>query len=362
MMRWDDLPEVVSPVGRRLTDLLAEGPRRQELPGYEPMYRDFVDYILRCTHRIWEEKNIGLCRSHYDADCVMHTLAGPAIGAKTVVQNTIGSIGMSSDRQIIGQDVVWSDDADGGNGDGILHSSHRILAQMTHLGDDAMMGPASFRGGGATTIADCACRANRIVEEWLVRDNWRAVAQVGGDPWAVAQAQAADDRGGDPARHRWRADAIAAVRAGGDTGVAADHPAAIPAAMLIAAFRDDLFDDAAQALSPAAEIRWPSMRRGHGRGYWIGCATQVRAMLHDAAMTIDHAAARPLPHGDIAVAIRWSLAGRHAGTGPWGPATGRDLLVMAISHYRLRAGAIIEDVTVFDELAVLRQVAGGLGA
>ncbi len=356
MMRWDDLPEVVSPVGRRLADILAEGPRQQDLPGYDPVYRDFVDYIMRCTHRIWEEKNIGLCRTHYGDDCVMHTLAGPAVGAANVVEGTIGSLGMSSDRQVIGQDVVWSDD-----GDGILHSSHRINGQMTHMGDDAMLGAASFRGTGATTIADCACRANRIVEEWLVRDNWRAVAQVGGDPWAVAKAQAGADRDGDPARHGWRADAIAAVRAGCDAKTA-DTPAAIPAALLVAAFRDDLFGDAAQALSPAAEIRWPSMRRGHGRGFWIGCATQLRAMLHDVALTIDHAAARPLPHGDIAVAIRWSLAGRHAGAGAWGPATGRDLLVMAISHYRLRAGVITEDVTVFDELAVLRQVAGGFGA
>jgi hypothetical protein len=35
--------------------------------------------------------------------------------------------------------------------------------------------------------------------------------------------------------------------------------------------------------------------------------------------------------------------------------------VMVVSHYRLRAGQIIEDITVFDELAVLRQISGGLG-
>ena len=68
-MRWDALPEVRSPAGRMLDELLEEGPRRQELPGYEPVYRDFIDYILRCTHRIWEQKNVGLCRSHYAADC-----------------------------------------------------------------------------------------------------------------------------------------------------------------------------------------------------------------------------------------------------------------------------------------------------
>ncbi len=354
-MRWNDLPEVRSPVGRPIVDVLADGPRRQDLPGYEPVYRDFVDYIMRCTHRIWEEKNIGLCRTHYADDVVMHTLAGPGVGAESVVQGTIGALGMSSDRQVIGQDVVWSEDADG-----TLYSSHRINGQMTHMGDDAMLGAATFRGTGATTIADCACRANCIVEEWLVRDNWRAVAQVGGDPWALAQTQAAADKAGDPARHRWRTDAIAVVRRGRDVAIEDGHPAAIPAAMLARAFRDDMFGDAAAALSPAAEIRWPSMRHGHGRGFWIGCATQLRSVLHDVAFRLDHAAARPLPHGDVAVALRWSIAGRHAGGGVWGTPTGRDVLIMAMSHYRLRVGAIVEDVTVFDELAVLRQIAGGV--
>ena len=356
-MRWDNLPEVRSPVGRPLAEILADGPRRQDLPGYEPVYRDFVDYIMRCTHRIWEEKNIGLCRSHYADDVVMHTLGGPAVGAENVVQGTVGAFGVSSDRQVIGQDVVWSDD-----GDGLLHSSHRINGQMTHMGDDAMLGMATGRGTGATTIADCACRANRIVEEWLVRDNWRAVAQVGGDPWGVAQAQAEADREGDQTRHRWRVEAIDAVRGGKDIAIAEGNPATVPAAMLARAFRDDLYGEATASLSPAAEVRWPSLRLGYGRGYWIGCATQLRAALHDVAYTLDHAAARPLPHGDTAVALRWSLAGRHLGAGIWGPPTGREMLVMAISHYRLRAGMIVEDVTVFDELAVLRQVAGGLGA
>ena len=59
---------------------------------------------------------------------------------------------------------------------------------------------------------------------------------------------------------------------------------------------------------------------------------------------------------------RWSLAGRHRGDGLWGAASGREILIMAVSHYRLRGGSIVEDVTVFDELAVLRQIAGGLGA
>lgn len=357
MARWDDHPTVLSPVGRSFADLIATGPQRQDLPGYEPVYRDFVDYIIRCTHRIWEEKNIGLCRTHYSEDCVMHTLAGPQVGCEIVVQNTVSALAMSSDRQVIGEDVIWSDEEDGH-----LYSSHRIVSSSTHLGDDAMLGPATRREAGVMTIADCLCRDNRIVEEWLVRDNLRAVWQVGGYPWQVAQQQAATDLEGDQARHSWRKDAMERIRTSGSITVPADHPAQLPAKMLENAFANDLYGDAAQALSPAAEIRWPSNRHGYGRGFWIGCLTQLRAGLHSPAFAIEHVAARPLPDDDVAVAIRWSLAGKHNGGGVWGEPTGRDLVIMAISHYRIRAGAIMEDCTVFDELSVLRQIAGGLGA
>ncbi|MGB3740133.1 MAG: ester cyclase [Pontixanthobacter sp.] len=357
MPAWNDQPQVLSPVGRSFAEIMEEGPRRQELPRYDPVYRDFVDYIMRCTHRIWEEKNIGLCRTHYGEDCVMHTLAGPQVGYEIVVQNTIGALAMSSDRQVIGEDVIWSDE-----GIGNLYSSHRIVSSSTHLGDDAMLGPATRREAGVMTIADCLCRENRIVEEWLVRDNLRAVWQVGGNPWDVAASQATDDKAGDQERHRWRAEAIEAVRQSDGIEVPSGHPANLPVAMLKSAVQHDLYGDAAKSLSPSAEIRWPSNRRGWGRGYWIGCLTQIRAVLHRPAISIDHVAARPLPDDDIAVAVRWSLTGTHGAAGIWGEATGKELLIMAVSHYRIRSGLIVEDLTIFDELAVLRQVLGGLGA
>jgi predicted ester cyclase len=356
-MRWDDLPEVRSPMGRTLDDLLEEGPRRQDLSGYEPVYRDFVDYIIRCTHRIWEQKNVGLCRTHYGADCAIHTLAGPVTGVESVVQNTITTLAATPDRLLIGEDVIWSDD-----GDGNLYSSHRIVSRSTHMGDDPMLGGASMVSNGVMTIADCLCRENRIIEEWLVRDNLRGVLQVGGDPWAIVRAQATSDQAGDQTRHDWRKAWIAATRDSVDATIPDGHPAAAPAAMLAAAWRDDVYGDAAAALSPAAEVRWPTNRYGWGRGYWVGCLTQIRSALHDVAYRLEHAAARPLAGGDIAVALRWALTGTHRGNGLWGWSTGREILISAVSHYRLRGGAIVEDVTVFDELAVLRQVAGGLGA
>ena len=354
---WDGLPEVRSPAGRPLAELLERGPRRQSLPGFDPLYRDIVDYIVRCTHRIWEEKDVGLCRTHYSSDCIVHTLAGPVVGAEAVTHNTIASLAAVNDRRLIPEDVIWN-----AHGDDAFHTSHRIFSRATHLGPDPLLGPASGRECGVMTIADCVCRENRIVEEWLARDNASAVLLIGRDPWALAGELAETDQAGDTDRHLWRQAWIARTRTSADAEIPDGHPAAIPLRALTLALREDLFGEAAVALSPACEVRWPTGRHGWGRGFWTGCLIQLRALLERPALRLEHAAARPLPGGEIAASLRWALTGRHVGDGIWGPATGRELLIAGMSHYRLRGGHIVEDATVFDELAILRQVRGGLGA
>ena len=359
---WNQLPAVRSPAGRTAAELLALRPRVQDLPGFDPVYSDIVDYIVRCTHRIWEEKNVGLCRTHYADSCVMHTLNGPSSGLENVVQGTLAALAGYADRQVIADDVIWSEDSPG-----LFYSSHRITSRSTLEGTDALYGQATGRAQMATTVADCVVRENLIVEEWLFRDNARAALQMQREPAAVAQAQAEADRHGDPARHAWRQVWIdktrslaRAAQAWPDPAHPA-HPALGPARLLHAAWCDDLYGEAAEQVSPSIEVLWPTGRSGWGRGYWVGCLMQLRAQLTDFALAIEHWAARPLPHGDVAVALRWSACGKHAMAGPWGPPTGREILVAGSSHYVLRNGRIVRDQTVFDEMAVLRQVCGGLG-
>ena len=353
---WNQLPEVRTPAGRTAADLSGEGPRRQALPGLKPVYRDIVDYIVRCTHRIWGQKDIRLCRTHYADSCVMHTLNDPSCGMEKLVQGTLSALSAFADRQVVVEDVIWSEDAPG-----LFYSSHRITSRSTHEGVDTRFGAGAGKAQTATTVADCVVRDNLIAEEWLFRDNARAALQMGQSPRAVAAAQADADRLGDPARHAWRQAWIDRVRGHEPRWPDADHPASGPARLLDAAWRADLYGEAARRVSPSIEVCWPTGRYGWGRGYWAGCLVQLRAQLHRFAMAIDHWAARPLPHGDV-VALRWSACGVHAGAIPWGAPTGRDILMAGSSHYVLRHGRILRDQTIFDELAVLRQVQGGLGA
>ena len=352
---WDQHPQVRSPAGRPIGELLARRERQQPLDGFDAEYSDFVDYIVRCTHRIWEEKDIGLCRTHYADDVVMHTLAGPACGREAVVQGTLGALAAYADRQVIAEDVIWSEDEPA-----LFYSSHRITSRSTQEGSDALYGAANGAAQMATTVADCLVRDNLIVEEWLYRDNARAALQMQHSPRAVAQAQADVDRQGDPQRHVWREQWMNRVCGAVQAWPEAGHPAAAPMQLLRTAWVDDLYGEAAAGVSDSIEVRWPTGRRGWGRGSWIGCLVQLRAQLHDFHFNVEHWAARPLPNGEVAVALRWAGCGVHASQGAWGAASGRRILVAGSSHYVLREGRIVRDQTVFDELAVLRQVLGGL--
>ncbi len=340
---WADISTLLAPAGGR----------RQELPGFDTDYVDIVDYIVRCTHRIWEERNIGLIRSHYTADCQVHTLGGPTLGADAVIANTHATLQAYPDRTLIADHVIWSDDGPKG-----LHTSHRITSHMTHLGDNEF-GVATRRRATVTTIADCAVRENRIYEEWLVRDNWLLATQLGADPTQLAVLQAARDTAEAPAV-RWWASERARVLAG--PGVAAAGPedsnseAHHWARRVLGAWQTRDLEALRQCYSPVVEYHGPAGRRLFSAGAVLGLANNLLAAMPDARLSIDHVAALPFFDLGLDIAVRWSLTGTHTGPGLHGPATGLPVYLLAVSHWHVRGGFIVEEFTIWDEIALLRQL------
>src|SRR4051794_25867596 len=189
------------------------------MKGFDPEFRDLVDYILVITDRIWEKRNVGLIHRHYAPDVVMHTPMGPSRGVEGVVAGTLATLHSFPDRRLLGEDVIWSGDED----EGFL-SSHRIVSTMTHRGS-GMFGEPTARSIVARTVADCFCVDNVITQEWLVRDQAAIAIQVGWDPRELgkrlAEADAAD--GKTP----WHMEEWGAVRSGRTAPVLLqDDPAA----------------------------------------------------------------------------------------------------------------------------------------
>jgi predicted ester cyclase len=320
--------------------------RRQALRGFDDDYADIVDYIVRCTHKIWEEGQVELIRTHYTADCVLHTLGGEIRGAQTVIDNTRATLRAFPDRELIPEAVIWDGDDETG-----FYSSHRILSPMTNRGDSDF-GPATGRRCLVRTIADCRVIENRIFEEWLVRDNSALAMQLGFDPVGVARRLAAADSA-EPGKFAWLPAEIERVRAG----------------RALAQLDGAILEGArAQFESVWAGVRCPDpVYAGNVRVHGPGgretaglqgaalLSAEVLAGLSDARLTVDHVAAIPFLDSAYDVAIRWCLAGRHTGFF-LAPPTLRDILVLGVTHWRVAAGRVLEEWTVFDEIAVLRQM------
>lgn len=348
--------------GRDIAALLApQGPPRQAIPGFDADYSDIVDYIIRCTHRIWEQKDIGLIETHYSADCPIWMLSGPAAGVAGVIDGTTRTLAAFPDRTLIGEAVIWSGDA----GAGYL-SSHRIVSTATHHGAGEF-GPPTGRAIAFRTIADCLCRENRIVEEWLVRDNSHIALQLGLSPAAIAAAQASADTPDAPAP-RWWAGEIARVLAAPETPFPLGTMPCpeTDSHAFVRWFADTIVNHrrlavARDAYAPAARLHAPGGRALFGHGEIIGWWAALLGSLGGARLVVDHVAVQRAsddPADGTDIAVRWSLAGTHDGPALFGPPSGRRLLVLAVTHWRVMAGRIVEEWTMFDEIAVRRQALG----
>jgi predicted ester cyclase len=342
--------------GRDISQILApQGAARQDIPGFDPEYADIVDYILRCTHRIWEQKDVGLIATHYGNDIVVHMMTGPAFGMDGVIAGTSRTLSAFPDRTLTGEAVIWSDE-----GDGAYLSSHRITSAATNLGTSEL-GPATGKRITFTTIADCLCKENLIIEEWLVRDYSHMALQLGYHPREVARIHAAADKA-KGSRAEWRKDAMARVQAAplsAFTNQALPNPQTNPHDFAHAFFDQIIvhrrYGRVREAYSPAAHWSGPGGRRLFGWGEIAGWFTAIIGSFGDARIQIQHVAAV-----DDMIAVRWELIGTHDGGALYGAATGEPIYILAVTHWRVAHGVIVDEVTVFDEVALMRQLEGGL--
>jgi predicted ester cyclase len=346
--------------GRDIANLLApQGQRRQALKGFDDDYVDIVDYIIRCTHRIWEEKDIGLITTHYSADCPIHLMSGEISGVEGVIAGTLRTLNSFPDRTLVGEAVIWSGDEAVG-----YHSSHRITSHATHLGDGEF-GPPTLKRVCFTTIADCLCLENKIIEEWLVRDNAKIARDLGLDArtlgLAQAQAEPAETLGLAP----WRAaqmDEILSLAPAAFSNPAMPEPSVDPVAFAHWVFAQiwnlRRLNRVREAYAPGAHWAGPDERLLFGHGEITGWIGALLSMSSGARVCVDHVGSvREGPYTDIAV--RWRLAGLHDSTGLYGPPSGAPLFILAVTHWRTLNGVIVDETTIFDEIALWRQIGGG---
>ena len=219
---------------------------------------------------------------------------------------------------------------------------------MTHAGDGAF-GPPTGRAVHVRTIADCVCIDNRIVHEWLVRDQSAIARQIGQHERDVAQVWL-NERGGfnkaamplAPSPYVSCIDATPLAQAYAHAYAGLWHSGDVQALK-------PLWHDHALIALPGGEraIDAVGLRR-----FWAS----VLGALKMTAFIVEHVVEVKRTGRATALALRWRAMTHHQGAGRYGAPTGRRVEVMGICHAEAEQGRIVREWVLIDDVALWMQV------
>ena len=134
---------------------------------------EIENFIYQITEEIWENKKVENIRKHYARDVIVRSPSITTFDCDKVVQATYQTLNQFPDRELIGEDVISC-----GSMDKIYLSSHRILSTGTHIGD-GIYGKPTGKKVIYRVIADCLVKDNKVIEEWIIRDEKSILNQLG---------------------------------------------------------------------------------------------------------------------------------------------------------------------------------------
>ena len=338
-----------SETGRQKTE------RTQSLDGFDPEYTDIVDYIARCTHRIWEEKNVGLIYSHYTHNCVVYLPNETLYDREDVVESTLQRIVTMPDRGMATQ-IVWQGDDQAG-----FYTSHLLTSAGVHT-EPGPYGPPTGRDFSYRTVADCMIYRNRIFREWLVSDTMAVIRQLELDPDEIAAASAKALK----AKGRGLSDYGALKRLRGQyppdeeadlTLARMPHEARVLQG-LHDAFNRRMFGAMRDLYAPNVQFHGPLMVEATGVEAVIHQWMGLFGVMPNASFAPQHVCSVESDEGGWKVAIRWVIEGRHSGYGlltSLGAPDQAPMRLMGMTHVHVRDDRIVEEWTVYDEMSLLTQ-------
>ena len=320
------------------------------MEGFDSEFKNLKDYILKITYRIWEERGVERIRDYYGENAPVKTPTSVSHSVEDVISSTWDILKMFPDRQLIGEDVIGSEDLPG-----TFYSSHRILSTSTHLGDGFYGSPS---GSKLTyrVVADCICRENQVIDEWMVRDQSAIVKQIGLEPDQFARQLISKlkEKGSEiPTAEefvsRW-------------TGTPDSAPLSIAAKNLVQTYQaiwersefsilEKSHNRACQVFGPGAKVIYGSellfeFFKGYTDSFPNGRYRVHHWILNEEAGKNDR------------IALRWSYTADHSGSGTFGKPTGVPVVIMAMTHAELQEGLVVREYHAIDEVSIWMQIIG----
>jgi predicted ester cyclase len=331
----------------------ARAGRVQSMKGFEDTYTDIVDYILRITHRIWEDQDVGYIYDTYSPGCFVYDDSGPNYGVERVVEGTMASIHAFPDNRSWADEIIWAGDDEQG-----FVTSHRYITTGNHLGP-WRWGPATGRKVNLWGIANCVVRENEIFEEWVLYNMASKFMQLGIDVAWAAREYGNELNRTRAERHQGEVQRLLGGR----------QPEYYPAASgpdfdiehFVRALFHNLYNrrdlsTVDRAYEPTVRWKGTSNRLGYGRQDVKAMARSLMATFPDLGLQVDEVYWMGNDAEGYRVSVRWSAQGTHRGYALYGQPSGRRVHLWGINQLYISNGMITEDWMCFNEFDVMAQI------
>lgn len=328
--------------------------KHQGMRGFSDQYVDIVDYIVRVTHRIWEEHDLALLYETYQHNVVIWTSEGLSYSRETVMANSVKTQSAFPDVRLYADDVIWAgNDADG------FQTSHRVTWVARNTGY-TVYGPPTGKKLVRAGVANCVVKDNFIFYEWIARDEMSLVLQLGYDPHQAAERLVRQELGNQ----------IGKPPLGEIERVAGQTTPEVMPPKTSAEFDPEDFVRRAfseiwnwrrlsaldQYYAKNQIVHAAGGRELYGHGDLRAFILSTIAAFSDLLMTVDQVYWVGNPQDGYRVASRWTLQGTHDGPGIYGEPGGARVRLMGISHHHVKNEKITEEWMLFDEFALLKQI------
>jgi hypothetical protein len=326
----------------------------QSMRGFEETYQNIIDYIVRITHKIWEDRDVEYIGNTYSDHSRVYDDYGLQLGSKKIIADTHHTTGAFSNIELIADDIVWA-----GNDEVGYHTSHRTLIRGTNDGD-SKYGPATNRDVDVLVIANCVARDNEIFLEHVLYNNSSLLQQLGFDLNDVASRMVSDTPAGWPRDESTWNELRSATR-----------PAqAISIGQPISGFDVDAFarsnfdqlwnrrdsDAIAENYDSGFRFRGPTDRSAAGIIAYKDFLTSIQQSFSNMDLHVDEVYWMGNDKEGYLTSERWSATATHSADGIYGPATGADVQIWGITQHQIVNGKIVREWMLFNELDLMMQI------
>ncbi|MCH9696437.1 MAG: ester cyclase [Gammaproteobacteria bacterium] len=327
----------------------------QSMRGFEETYQNIIDYIVRITYKIWEDRDVEYIADTYAANSEVFDDYGLQHGCQKIISDTHHTTSAFTDIQLIADEVVWAGDDEIG-----YHTSHRTLIRGTNDGE-SKYGPATNKPVDVLVIANCVALENEIFLEHVLYNNSSMLQQLGHDLTELVPKLAADPFPGWPRTDKtWDAlrNSTRPVRP-------------ISIAQPIAGFDVDRFarstidalwnqrnsEHLSAAYAPDFPFDGPTDRKFSGIVSYQALLNSVLTAFPDLEVQVDEVYWMGNDADGYLTSERWSAQGTHSGDGVYGEPTGKPVQIWGITQHHIVNGRIVREWLLFNELDLMMQIA-----